>query len=456
MSPTSRPKRVGELIRHEIAGLLSKGLKDPRIGFVSVMDVRMSPDLQYANVYVSLYGSESERKGSLIALRNAAGWIRRELGKHLHTRVTPEVRFFPDDSLDRVYELENIFEEIHEEQRKAPMIRLSLEEALEELRQASAFMVTTHVNPDGDAVGSLLAMARFLEAIGKRHITCVMADPAPAIYQNLPGADKILRYEAGTSAPDYDVVVVVDVSAADRLGDVAKWLDAGRRVLIFDHHQGEGMHGAAGFVDTSYAAAGEIIHELFELAEVPLSPEAAHCLYVAQITDTGGYRYSNTNPRSHRIAATLLDTGVDVAGVASHVFDEIARPKFDLLQRALARAEFGAGGRLCHTYITAQDVEEVEARKEHLDGIINYLRNVKGVEVAAFFYGLKPEKTKVSLRSENGINAATFLEAYGGGGHAAAAGATVEKPMHETRELVVAGLESRLAEQTTTQEETAP
>src|SRR5690349_13745617 len=123
MSTKGRGQRVGELIRHEIAGLLSRGLKDPRIGFVSVMGVEMSKDLHYATVNVSLYGDEKERKSSLIALQNSAGWIRRELGKHLRLRFTPEVRFRTDGSLDQVYALEKVFDEIHEDRKKQPMIR---------------------------------------------------------------------------------------------------------------------------------------------------------------------------------------------------------------------------------------------------------------------------------------------------------------------------------------------
>lgn len=109
-----RPKRVGELVRMEIADLLTKGLKDPRVGFVSIMDVRMSKDLRYANVYVSLYGSEKERKGSLAGLRNAAGWIRKAVGERLRLRFAPEIRFFEDTTLDRVFHLEEVFKDLHE------------------------------------------------------------------------------------------------------------------------------------------------------------------------------------------------------------------------------------------------------------------------------------------------------------------------------------------------------
>jgi ribosome-binding factor A len=120
MTEKGRPRRVGELVREEIARLLMKGLKDPRIGFVSVMSVRMSPDLRYANVYVSLYGSESERKSSLVGLQNSAGWLRGKITRNLGLRFAPEIRFFPDDSLDRVFHLEEVIREIHSNEERSP------------------------------------------------------------------------------------------------------------------------------------------------------------------------------------------------------------------------------------------------------------------------------------------------------------------------------------------------
>ena len=116
MSDSGRPKRVGESVREEIARLIAKGLKDPRIGFVSVMAVRMSPDLKYANVYVSLYGSEAECKSSLIGLRNSAGWLRGVVGRNLKLRFAPKIRFFLDDTLERVFHLEEVFRQLHEDE----------------------------------------------------------------------------------------------------------------------------------------------------------------------------------------------------------------------------------------------------------------------------------------------------------------------------------------------------
>lgn len=437
MSTKGRGQRVGELIRHEIAGLLTRGLKDPRIGFVSVMDVEMSKDLHYATVNVSLYGDEKERKSSLIALQNSAGWIRREVGKHVRLRFTPEIRFRTDETLDQVYALEKVFEVIHEERKLQPMIRLDLPALVEELKTASTFMVTSHVSPDGDAVGSVLALKFLLEAMGKE-VLCVLADPVPAIYTNLPGASSIKSPDA--EIPDFDVAIIVDVARLNRIGDVADLITEDEKVVVIDHHLEDHPEGDFGFADASYAATGEIIVELFEAAGIPLSPEAAHCAYVAQITDTGGYRYSNTSARSHRIAALLHEVKIDHAEICSDVFDMFSRPKILLMKTVLDRMELSCGGRVSMSYVTQQDIDEVGGRKEDLNGLVNYLRNIDGVVVGILFTGVDAQTTKASVRSSHAFNAATFLQEFGGGGHAAAAGVTLNEPLPEARQRLLDGL----------------
>jgi ribosome-binding factor A len=295
-----RPVRVAALIKEEIAKLLTKGLKDPRIGFVSVMDVRMSKDLRYANVYVSLFGEESERKSSLIALQHSAGWIRHEVGKYLHIRVIPEIRFFPDDTLDKVYHLEEVFEEIHAEQQQQPMLQLSFGELVAALRESNVFYLVCHENPDGDAIGTMLAMRLLLQEMGKTNIVCATADPVPVMYQALPGAKTIVNAEA--DVPDYDLAILLDCGRCDRLGDVAENILPEKRLLIIDHHLEAGEPGASGFIDASYASTGEILAELFDAAEAPILQDAALCLYAAVATDTGCFRFSNTTARTHHIA----------------------------------------------------------------------------------------------------------------------------------------------------------
>lgn len=445
MSQKGRPLRVAELIREEIAKLLMKGLKDPRIGFVSVMAVRMSPDLRYANVYVSLFGDERERKSSLIALQNSAGWIRREVGKYLRMRVTPEIRFFPDDTLDQVYHLEEVFQEIQQERNNAPMIQVGLPAIAQELRAAKAFLVVSHEFPDGDAVGSVLGMAHLLRLLGKERVVCALPDPVPRLYRRLPGANKITLWRE--ESPAFDLAIILDVSSLDRIGKLSSWINpAAKKALVLDHHLDQGPEGCIGFIDASYAATGEIIADLFDAAEVPLNLEAAHCLYVAQITDTGGYRFSNTNPRSHRIAAKLLEIGLDVSTICSEVFEVISAPKLELLRRMLDRMETALEGRLAFSYVTTQDFAESGGAKEDSDGLINFIRNREGVLVGVLFNAVEAAVTKVSLRSRSGFDSAAFLGAYGGGGHAAAAGATVNRPLSEVQPEIIAQLIEKLGE----------
>jgi phosphoesterase RecJ-like protein len=444
MSTKGRAQRVGELIRHEIAGLLTKGLKDPRIGFVSVMDVEMSKDLHYATVNVSLYGSERERKSSLIALQNSAGWIRREVGKHVRLRFTPEIRFKADETLDHVYALEKVFDEIHEDRMQQPMIRVDLAEIADELKRANSFVITSHVSPDGDAIGSVLALKYLLESLGKTNVTCVLADPVPAIYAELPGAGTIKASMDGVDKPD--LLVIVDVARLNRVGAIADSLDENQKILVIDHHLEEQPDGTVGFVDATYAATGEILVDLFEIAGADLSPEAAYCAYVAQITDTGGFRYSNTNARSHRIAARLHEVDIDHATICSDVFDMFSRPKIHLMKTVLDRMELSCAGRVATSYVTQADIDEVGGKKEDLNGLVNYLRNIDGVHVGILFTGVSDGVTKASVRSAHHFNAASFLKEFGGGGHAAAAGVTLEEPVGAARDRLLARLEELLGD----------
>lgn len=437
---TGRARRVAELIREEVAKLLTHGIKDPRVGFVSVMDVRMSPDLRYANIYVSLYGDEKEQKSSIIALRNSSGWLRRELGKHLRIRVTPELRFFPDDTLDQVYKLEEVIHEIQEERKEAPMLRLSLEEVVEELRAANSFLIVAHTNPDGDAVGSILGLRYLLESMGKKSVTCALSDPVPRRYRTLPGALDIVGPDVET-IPTFELAIIVDVAQRERIGEMAQWISEGTRVMVLDHHLDEYPQGDAGLVDTTYAAAGELIFDLYETAEVPLSKNAATCLYTAQATDTGGYRYSNTNSRSHRMAAHFHDAGIDNATICQNAFDLMSRAKFDLLRKVLDRTALRLNGQAAWSYLSHEDIDAAGGTREDLEGLVNYPRNIEGVDVAVFFHAVGPEETKISLRSTPKFNSADFCRRFGGGGHAAAAAARIAKPFDVARDDVLSALD---------------
>jgi len=292
------------------------------------------------------------------------------------------------------------------------------------------------VSPDGDAIGSMLGIYHLLRALGKESVICVSEDPVPRMYQWLAGADRVEVADGSPRA--VDVAILVDAARTDRLGKAAAAIPAGAKMVVLDHHLEEEPEGDVWVIDPAYAAVGEIVVELFGVAGVPVSREAAECVYVSLITDTGGFRFANTTPRSHRIAAQLLETGIDVAEISSRVFEVMAAAKFELLRRSLRRMKRCLDGRVAYTTITLKDMKEACACGEDLDGLVNYARNIEGVDIGILLREVDAETTKVSFRSRNSFNCARFLGQFGGGGHAAAAGATLHMPLKAAQRLILA------------------
>lgn len=445
MTSKGRTERVAEYIREEIAKLLIDGIKDPRLGFVSVMGVKMSKDLRYANVYVSLYGDEKQRKSSLVALQNSAGWVKAMIAHNLHMRYIPEIRFFPDDSLDRVYAMEEVFNKIHETREQQPFIHLNLPTLIEEIKTSDRIMLTTHERPDGDAIGSLLGLWYWLESQGKEVVFPMIAKKVPKMYLFMPRADKILTLE--DEEPPHinvDTVIIVDVASLDRIGDVAQLVVPAHKVIVIDHHDTPGANGLMGFIDASYSACGEIIAEMFLTTQTPLTKESAVCLYVAQATDTGGYRFSNTKARSHQIASVLLETEFDLEEINTKIFDTMTIYQFELLKRIVNRTKIEINGKVSYSYLNQKDFEQIGATLEDCHNLVNVLRDIEGVVVGVLFTEMTSGKTKVSIRSRKEFHAGEFLTQYGGGGHQCAAGGVLNMPLEEAKALIISNIEKEI------------
>ncbi len=319
----------------------------------------------------------------------------------------------------------------------------SLLAALDALRRAQSILVTSHVHPDGDAIGSMIAMRHLLRGLGKEAIHMVNEDGVPLQYRWMAGADDIAQPSA--DIPAFDTAVIVDTGRLERIGAVADHIKSEHAIVVVDHHIEETPCGHYNVSDCSYAATGELMWDMFAEAGVDPAP-AAESIYVALITDTGGFRFNNTTPRSHRTAAALLECGIDAAGIAEQVFDGMSPSKFHLLRRCLSQAAFCANGRIAHTAASRADLRESGALNEDTEGIINHLRSVEGVQVAILFREIDANTTKVSFRSRDGFNSAAFLGQFGGGGHALAAGATVALPLDEARQTVLERLEDEIGE----------
>lgn len=289
-------------------------------------------------------------------------------------------------------------------------------------------LIASHENPDGDALGCLTALSLMAERLGLPYQAYIPGEGtfAPE-YAFLPGLDKVVRgsfpvVDAHTTA------YIMDCASPGRLDP--RGLRCAGICINIDHHQDNTRFGTHNLVDPAAASATEILYRIFRLGELPVDAEVATSLYVGLLTDTGRFQYGNTTPAAHRMAAELQEFGVDVTEVYRHVYENVPLPKLLLLERALHRLQLRLNGRLAVSWLEAGDFEEVGAEESYTEGIIDRLRTIEGVKVAAL---LRERRTngrpeyKASLRSTDGsVNVASVAHLRGGGGHILAAGFTAE------------------------------
>ncbi|HKY61533.1 MAG TPA: bifunctional oligoribonuclease/PAP phosphatase NrnA [Gemmatimonadota bacterium] len=312
--------------------------------------------------------------------------------------------------------------------------------AIELLRAADRPVLTTHVQPDGDGIGSEVALALHLRGLGKKaeilnpHPTArrfSFLEPDPPIVAYEPAAAE--RLLGGT-----DLLVVLDIAVPNRLGRLDEHV---RRLspptLIIDHHAGPATIRGFDLRDSGAAATGVMVFEMLERWGATFTPDIATALYVAIAYDTGGFRYSNTRERTHEIAAELIRRGARATDANRHLFESWSLPRVRLLARALERFRLSPRGRVASVVLPLTELEEVGAAPDDLDGIVETLRAIEGVEVAILLKEIGPEATKVSLRSSGPYDVAGFAGRFGGGGHRNAAGAFITSPVADVAERLI-------------------
>jgi len=309
------------------------------------------------------------------------------------------------------------------------------------VREHDRFLVVTHENPDGDALGSLLATTLALRRLGKDAEMVLMGEaPLPSEYHFL-ALDGLLREPPGDM--DERVLVAVDCAKADRIGPDLTPIERAPLVLDIDHHHDNTRFGDVNLIVASASSTGEVLRDVFGELGVELTPEIAEPLYVALVTDTGRFQYSNTTPKSLRLAAELVEAGADIHAVFQEVYESVEFAKLKLLARALDRARVLEGGRIVVSYLLRTDFAEVGAAEPYSEGIIDYLRAVEGAELAVLIR--EPPRDsgpthKGSLRaSVDELDVSVIARIFGGGGHRQAAGFSSEKPVDEITELVREG-----------------
>jgi len=317
-------------------------------------------------------------------------------------------------------------------------------------------VLTTHVNPDGDGLGSEAGLVLLLREIG---VEAVIANPTPTpsrfdfLFRDVPKADR--SAEAVKTLRTADVILVLDISDLGRLGMLSGTVaERGVPVACIDHHVSPGtLPAGPRYVDPAAAATGELVAEMALANRWPLTKEVARALYVAILTDTGGFRFSNTHPRTLRVAAELLETGLDPESIYLDVYANapIGRPRLlaETLQTLVVEPDVGLG------WVTVPPgaVERHGVTVDDLDGIVEFPRSVAGVRMAMLFREMSQGRVKVSLRSVGDVDVAAFAKPYGGGGHTHASGMSLtgslaevqEKVLGAAREFLRNGLESEVS-----------
>ncbi len=304
------------------------------------------------------------------------------------------------------------------------IVKSDVDQVVAEIREGERFLLTTHENPDGDALGSLLAMHQILAALGKDAVMFLAAKefPLPIEYRFMPLEE--VFHEPPADMADR-VVIFLDCGNIDRMPmDFLK--HDGEKVLNVDHHHDNTRFGTVNLVDVEASSTAEIIFDLAGELGVDLTPEIATALYVGLVTDTGKFMYENTDARSHRMAAALVDAGVNVNDISRRLYEHVPIEKLRLISRALDKIEVHDAGRLAVTYVSSEDYAATGSSELLTEGIIDHLRSLDGTAVAALVRDQAERgqaQRKVSLRSTDGaVDVSAIARKQGGGGHRRAAG----------------------------------
>ena len=314
-----------------------------------------------------------------------------------------------------------------------------MEDLVKLIKKADSIIVLTHTAPDGDALGSALALGLAFESLGKKTYV-YLEEPIPRMLNFLYG-QHLITYEKEKTC---NLVVCVDTSDMKRLGKGSGTYASASKKIVIDHHTTNDMEADGLWIDKKAAAAGEMVYFLIREMKVMLNHDIAVNLYTAVATDTGGFRYSNTRPQTHTIAADLLNYDIPFAEIAKKVFDTVSYSKMSLIKSAVQNLTLYCNGKIAVSWLLNEDINSVNAQPDDFEGLVNLGRNLEGVEVSLFLREEKPLFFKGSLRANDYVDVALISGIFSGGGHMRAAGFTIEGSLQDNIKIVVAEIEKVL------------
>lgn len=310
---------------------------------------------------------------------------------------------------------------------------MTLDDIKEEILKAKSIVILTHESPDGDAVGSSMAVFLALKNIGKN--PDIIIPEMPRTFEFLPGIEEV---KENSDIEKYDLAIALDCGDIKRLNGYAKFFENAKKTIVIDHHSGNTMFGQYNYVNPVAPATAQILSVIFDYYELEITKEIGTCLITGIITDTGGFKYSNVNSDTFDLAARLLEKGINISDIYEKVMQTVTLSRFNLTKIAIDRLELLENGKIAFTYITMEDEKSVNAEFGDHEGIVEQGRGIEGVLVSVFLR--ETEKGyKVSLRANNnsGINVADICMIFGGGGHIRAAGCMLPYSLEVAKDKLI-------------------
>ena len=310
-----------------------------------------------------------------------------------------------------------------------------IDEILEKIKQANKVLIITHVNPDGDTLGSASALKLF---IGDKADILVQVESklkVPEIYKFLPKMDDVKFSD--TVKDEYDLLIAVDVASIDRIVEFPrKMFDKCKNTINIDHHKTNKGYAAINLIKGGYSSTGEVLYDFFNEANIKITKEMAEPLYVAILTDTGCFRYETVTKNTFLAASNLMEKGIDTSLIAKKCYDNKPKSMITFQADIVSKAKFAFDDKVAYAIITSSDMEKFNVKNEHTEGIAETLRSIKTVDISILLKENEEKITKVSLRSKT-IDLTPVVEKFNGGGHRMAAGCTIRKPAKVAIELLL-------------------
>jgi bifunctional oligoribonuclease and PAP phosphatase NrnA len=456
--------RQNSAILKVLSEVISVDIKDPRVGFVSINEVRLNRDQTVAEVFFSVLGEKKDKLDSLRGLKKARGYLQSRLGDILRLRRMPDLQFVLDDAVERGLGIDAILSDLHvtsetddEAARRATRTFISLVppvEMMNTLRAAERVWVVPHWHPDPDAMGSTLALTAALKAVGKEAVALGYPD-SPSCFASLPGFDDVLLSTDASDAFDAsppDLVMMVDCHSLDRSDELAAVLERAPAAWCVDHHLVDGTP-LPGWIEPTASSASLLVMRVIELLaegadgdeeNFDFDEDMAANIYAGLVTDTGGFRFPNTLPLTFEAAEQLARTGIDTTEITENVLHRRTRGGMELLKLVMATFTFHHDGGIVSLRAERSMLAETDTHMSDTEGFVNLATAVEGVRFAVFLKEREDGCWRVSMRAVGDGDVQSVAADYDGGGHKLAAGCTIEGDPDEVLADLVEALRPQL------------